>query len=195
MKKLLPGIILIMLTVNFYSCISTREGDFSKVKYLEKYVSKKKYLPGKSTVLNKEAEAASRSALQEYYQEVSINENLLPQTDLKSTPVLAPISILDNDGIPFSDKTVGVKTQDIHSKVKVKSLKRHNYRFFAADKSLVKSSDEELIIKVILCFLLPPLAIFMHEGITNFFWLSLILTIFFWVPGVVFSLLRVLGFI
>jgi uncharacterized membrane protein YqaE (UPF0057 family) len=51
----------------------------------------------------------------------------------------------------------------------------------------------ELILLVILCFLLPPLAVFLSEGSWNTrCWISLILTLLFWVPGIIYALYVVL---
>ncbi|MBX0334701.1 YqaE/Pmp3 family membrane protein [Pontibacter sp. HSC-14F20] len=47
------------------------------------------------------------------------------------------------------------------------------------------------IIKIILAVLLPPLAVFLHVGIGTQFWISLILTLLFWIPGVIYALLVV----
>lgn len=52
-------------------------------------------------------------------------------------------------------------------------------------------TDEILL--AILCVLLPPLAVYLHQGkeANNKFWLSLVLTLLFWVPGVIYALLVV----
>lgn len=56
------------------------------------------------------------------------------------------------------------------------------------------SNDSELLLLVILAILLPPLAVFLYEGsITINFWLSLILTLIFWLPGIIFALVIILG--
>ncbi|MBK9570178.1 MAG: YqaE/Pmp3 family membrane protein [Chitinophagaceae bacterium] len=47
---------------------------------------------------------------------------------------------------------------------------------------------------VILALLLPPLAVYLHEGVINKrFWISLLLTILFFVPGVIYALIVILG--
>jgi len=53
-----------------------------------------------------------------------------------------------------------------------------------------ESSEEEdirLILLLILCVLLPPLAVFILYGFSGEFWLSVLLTIFFWLPGIIFA--------
>lgn len=39
-------------------------------------------------------------------------------------------------------------------------------------------------IKLIIAFFLPPLAVFLEVGLGMQFWLNLILTLFFYVPGI-----------
>jgi len=53
------------------------------------------------------------------------------------------------------------------------------------------STDKTLLI--ILAILLPPLAVYLHEGtINNKFWISLLLTLLFFLPGVIYALVVVL---
>ena len=47
------------------------------------------------------------------------------------------------------------------------------------------------IILIILAILLPPLAVFLMSGLSKDFWINLILTVFFWVPGVVHAIFLV----
>ena len=48
------------------------------------------------------------------------------------------------------------------------------------------------IILIILAILLPPLAVFLMSGLGRDFWINLILTLLFWVPGVVHAIYLVL---
>lgn len=52
------------------------------------------------------------------------------------------------------------------------------------------------VLLVILAILIPPLAVFLHQGeINTKFWISLVLTLLFVLPGVIYSLLVVLNVI
>ena len=54
------------------------------------------------------------------------------------------------------------------------------------------SADDTLILLVILCFLLPPIAVGLKAGWDSTkFIISIILTLLFWVPGVIYGLLVV----
>nr|WP_225840855.1 YqaE/Pmp3 family membrane protein [Rufibacter glacialis] len=44
---------------------------------------------------------------------------------------------------------------------------------------------------IVLAILLPPLAVFLHEGLGSRFWISILLTLLFFIPGVIFALLVV----
>jgi uncharacterized membrane protein YqaE (UPF0057 family) len=44
------------------------------------------------------------------------------------------------------------------------------------------------VIRIILALLLPPLAAFLTVGIGLHFWLNILLSIFFWVPGMIHAL-------
>ncbi len=39
------------------------------------------------------------------------------------------------------------------------------------------------ILRIILAIFLPPLGVFLQVGMGKHFWINLLLTLFFWVPG------------
>ena len=57
--------------------------------------------------------------------------------------------------------------------------------------SSVTSTNTALL--VVAAVLLPPLAVFLDRGIGTEFWISLVLTILAWVPGVLYALWVVLS--
>jgi uncharacterized membrane protein YqaE (UPF0057 family) len=71
---------------------------------------------------------------------------------------------------------------------------RSEFKAFKAARKAGKDADSNTILLAILAILLPPLAVFLYEGeINNRFWISLLLTIIFWVPGVIYALILILG--
>lgn len=66
-------------------------------------------------------------------------------------------------------------------------------------KGLLKAKFEEdaegtdPVLLIILCFLLPPLAVYLVYDVGTEFWISLILTLLGWLPGVIYSLIVVLS--
>jgi uncharacterized membrane protein YqaE (UPF0057 family) len=49
-----------------------------------------------------------------------------------------------------------------------------------------------VILPLVLAVLLPPLAVFLRFGIGRLFWIDLVLTIFAWIPGVIFAAVTLL---
>lgn len=69
---------------------------------------------------------------------------------------------------------------------------RRVWKEYRADKKAGKATDDRMVLLVILCILLPPLAVYLKEDeINTKFWISLVLTLLFWIPGVVYALLVV----
>lgn len=89
----------------------------------------------------------------------------------------------DNSSIPTSTSAKKEDEAVITTNKKQKHVKMSN-------KSLMGS---ETVLLVILAILLPPLAVGLYEGITTRFWISLLLTILFWLPGVIYAILVVTG--
>jgi uncharacterized membrane protein YqaE (UPF0057 family) len=85
-----------------------------------------------------------------------------------------------------------------------KSLSKKERRAKMADaKQLLKNYKAEkaagepntnTLLLAILAILLPPLAVYLHEDdINTKFWLSLLLTLLFWLPGVIYALFIILS--
>lgn len=66
------------------------------------------------------------------------------------------------------------------------------FKQYKADKKAGKEAETDQVLLAILAILLPPLAVYLKEGVINSkFWISLILTLIFWIPGVIYALLVV----
>lgn len=78
-------------------------------------------------------------------------------------------------------------------KTRVKEAKKA-LKEFKADKRAGKAPSDNTVLLVILAILLPPLAVYLHQGeINTKFWISLILTLLFFLPGIIYALIVVLG--
>jgi uncharacterized membrane protein YqaE (UPF0057 family) len=115
------------------------------------------------------------------------------------SPVFAiNVTETPKEGAPDA-KTVNAAMESFKSlskkekRAKLKQVKKSIRDFKAAKKAGAEPSTNTLLL-VILAILLPPLAVYLHEGTLNSrFWLSLILTLLFWLPGVIYALIVVLG--
>ena len=62
-----------------------------------------------------------------------------------------------------------------------------------ANKRAGKANDNQTA-AIIFAILLPPLGVYLYENkITTKFWISLVLTLLFWLPGAIYALLVVTG--
>jgi uncharacterized membrane protein YqaE (UPF0057 family) len=61
-------------------------------------------------------------------------------------------------------------------------------------KDMRRSGETELALLVIIAILIPPVAMAIHDnGITGRFWISLLLTLLFYLPGLIYTLVVILG--
>lgn len=79
----------------------------------------------------------------------------------------------------------------VDRKAKLKEVKSLMKEYKANKATATPSNDKVLL--AILAILLPPLAVYLHEGTTNTtFWISVLLTLLFWIPGVIYALITIL---
>ncbi|MBC7850389.1 MAG: YqaE/Pmp3 family membrane protein [Chitinophagaceae bacterium] len=111
-----------------------------------------------------------------------------------SSVVTEPVPV--NSSVP-SDNKVTSALDEFNSlsrkerKSRIKDAKKllKNYK---SEKRAGKAADDNTVLLAILAILLPPLAVYLKEGeINSKFWISLILTLIFWVPGIIYALLVV----
>ncbi|MBA2423480.1 MAG: YqaE/Pmp3 family membrane protein [Chitinophagales bacterium] len=61
-------------------------------------------------------------------------------------------------------------------------------------KSEISEADNETILYALLALFIPPLAVALYEDdITSHFWIALLLTLLFFLPGVIYALVIILG--
>lgn len=76
-------------------------------------------------------------------------------------------------------------------KVKRKEMKKDLKKALKTAKKQ-QASDLDLTLLIILAILIPPLAMGLYDGITKRFWISLLLTLLFFVPGLIYTLVVIL---
>ena len=101
--------------------------------------------------------------------------------------------------IKFNDVVVTDAIREVKSlsrvdrKARVAEAKMMIKEYKAAKKASGEPSTNTVLL-AILAVLLPPLAVYLKEGVINGkFWLSLVLTLLFWIPGVIYALIVVLS--
>lgn len=64
---------------------------------------------------------------------------------------------------------------------------------YKAQKAAGNGGERDTVLLAILSILLPPLAVYLHENATNDkFWISVLLTLLLWLPGIIYALIVVL---
>ncbi|WP_208025639.1 YqaE/Pmp3 family membrane protein [Niastella caeni] len=123
---------------------------------------------------------------------------LLVMVSVCTTPVLAAALPADN-----TTKTEPAPATVTSAVDEFKNLSRHERKTrikeakkllkdYKADKRAGRAAETDQVLLAILAILLPPLAVYLkEEEVNSRFWISLILTLLFWIPGVIFALLVV----
>jgi uncharacterized membrane protein YqaE (UPF0057 family) len=75
---------------------------------------------------------------------------------------------------------------------KEKRAKRHHIKQALKDAKH-SGADGETVLLVILAIILPPLAMALYDGLSARFWISLLLTILGYLPGLIYTLVIILG--
>lgn len=119
---------------------------------------------------------------------------MVQETNAASLP--APAESQNSSSLPAREATASA-LHDYRSlsrsekKSRMKEVKKA-VRQFKADRRAGKTTDDQTLLLVILSILLPPLAVYLKEDeINTKFWIDLILTLIFWIPGVIYALLVV----
>ncbi len=97
---------------------------------------------------------------------------------------------MDNQDLTNS-KTPIAATSMKEAKRDLRNSMRESRKEMKSSSSSAGLQDESLILYVILAILIPPLAVGLLYGIGTEFWISLVLTLLFFVPGVIYALIKV----
>ena len=211
MKKLLSFLILSAILVSCGTSNSVvNDGLFQKRKYTSGwFIKKNKNVEKKSS--NKEGLAFQDKVNLEKPK----NEKIIVKNDdkaLEKTKVIADnkessLQIVKKKETNKKEKQSDFKNAKSITKTNTKNKQDLTINTFGNEKEDLKtesksennsnssSSDVALILLVILCFILPPLAVWLASSDTTQLIISIILTLLFWLPGIIHALLVVLGVI
>lgn len=203
MKKLL---LLPFVAVLLLSSCSSKFG-IAKRKYTKGYYfSVAKNNPGDKKDANKAALANKNNKAVEAIHTVQVAPALVlnTSTEIAIAKHSTPIQNLSKSSSALNPESQTVNAMKLtasasESKINAKSSIKPLLLDLKKIKNQMKSeksaaSDDRTILLVILSILLPPLAVYLHQDAINTkFWISVILTLLFWFPGVIYALLVVLG--
>lgn len=110
--------------------------------------------------------------------------------------VIIPAPAIPSNPNPSAIKAAVEGFKSLSKKDRKERLKdaKKDIKAFKAAKKAGNAPSTNTLLLVILAILLPPLAVYLHEGeINKKFWIDLILTLLFFIPGVIYALIVVLG--
>lgn len=177
----------------------------------ERGIQKRKYRSG--FFVESRSNAAKPDKLAQAQKSAPLSETAEVHFEEKSTHAPAQSEVQNTDVNDLSQNTPTEVQQKASTHTSVEQVKRnqiatsepvdskstrtlqvdHTATTTTVDLNTDEQSDEvALLIYIILALLLPPLAVFLLYGISTEFWISVLLTILFWIPGVIYALILVL---
>ena len=78
--------------------------------------------------------------------------------------------------------------------VEMQQAEFENYISSLPDIDIQTSDNAETVpywLMIVFCIILPPLAVGLKFGIVDKFWISILLTLLFWIPGVIYALILI----
>ena len=111
-----------------------------------------------------------------------------------SSAAAMSLPVSEPDSVTVKMAIEGFRSLSRKEKRKLLREVKKEIKLYKAEKRASDEPSTNTLLLVILAILLPPLAVYLHDGVINsHFWISLILTLLFWLPGVIYALIIVLG--
>ena len=110
-----------------------------------------------------------------------------------SLPTSTPVSATTEPD-PAAVKAAVAEFKNLSKKERKERIKSAKAELKKAKSNMNAEPVTNTLLLVIIAILLPPLAVYLHQGeINSKFWISLLLTLLFYVPGLIYSLVVILG--
>ncbi len=116
------------------------------------------------------------------------NQNNLSEANVKNNEVELTESIkVDNE------ENNNFKMNFNTNSLRKKSLPKERFTVTKFNNSEITQTMADTLLLVIIAIFIPFLAVGLYEGITSRFWISLILSLLLWFPGIIYAILVVTG--
>ncbi len=186
MKKTAFSLSIIFLAALFFaSCSNLENLSIEKRHYAKGYYV---HANGKRDVKT-DVKSEEIVALTEKQNNVPATEAIAAKNEIAKTEI-APVA---SEKPAVKSNTTKAKNVTVNPVVAVEKNTQTQSQPTLQPKSKKKMNhsdgDVSAVLLVILCILLPPLAVFLVDGIGLNFWLDLILTLLFFLPGIIFALI------
>ncbi|WP_241738893.1 YqaE/Pmp3 family membrane protein [Pontibacter beigongshangensis] len=197
-KSVLHLVMVMIVGQLLFSCNSARYYEFTAKKqapYLQQ--QKQKAAPAEEAPVSL-TEVALAAADEKANAEALIStQPVLAASAAEAAPVMAPKTVA-----PISRASVAAEATETSlteaeamamAKERIASMTKAEKKALKKEfrDTMRQDSDVSTVVKVIIAIFLPPLAVFLHDGIGSSFWINILLTLLFFVPGVIHALLVV----
>lgn len=124
-------------------------------------------------------------------------DQLIASADKKTFAEVLPN--VDNLVKEHNKRIKEIKNSTVDKKVERKALKKERKHAKKEIKKQLKkdvkelrqTNDDEYVLMMILAVIIPPLGVGLVYGVHSEFWISLLLTLLFWLPGAIYSVIKV----
>lgn len=178
------------------SCGITNKNDFASRKYTH-FRKGEAQVELKAAQVQNQINLSEKSIVTENNLPATSSEEIVSNTTTESTPVAVSKSknnTTKKNALINLKKSNVTEKKNVNREVKINKATRYLLSRISDQPNTTELNTDQLIL-VILAIIIPPLAVFLARGIGTEFWISLILTILGWLPGVIYSLLVVLDVI
>lgn len=186
LKSLLTGLVAVVL---MFSCATSNDvvsGRFiQKRKYNDGFyiANGKRFNKTDKVKTDQNDELVYTDSKTETTKEAPV-KNGAPVELQNNVPASEPLIIAETpevktENVAEQNSDIAVKNEENNEEVSVKSERKKEVKTIQTklSENAGSSGDVMLVLLVILCFILPPLAVFLFEGATTRFWIDLILAI------------------
>ncbi|PRY15618.1 uncharacterized membrane protein YqaE (UPF0057 family) [Pontibacter ummariensis] len=199
LKNLLHLVAVLVLGQMMFACSSAKYYEFAPNKPEAYNTVKKKAAPATAEI--KPAPMVAK-AIVEAEENKATTQHAEPVMEASAAPALVPRKTTAIVKEPVLEENLSVEKREMSvaeaealamAKERLKNMTKAEKKELKRDLKEVmrQGGSRTSIVEIILAVLLPPLAVFLHEGIGSSFWISVILTLLFYIPGIIYALLVV----
>lgn len=191
-KSLLQLVFVLIAGQLLFACNSAKYYEFAAHKQAPYYEAKQKQAP---LATLQESESLSQIAIAAAEEQATEKaEAPVLQASVETKIVAKPVKLAAVAPAPTETKTAVTDAKALESiKERIATMTKAEKKELKKElrEAIKQSGSRTSIVEIILALFIPPLAVYLHDGIGTSFWISLILTLLFFIPGVIYALLVV----
>ncbi|WP_461489654.1 YqaE/Pmp3 family membrane protein [Pontibacter sp. HJ8] len=195
LKSLLNLVLVLVAAQLMFACSSAKYYEFAANKQAPYQELKKKPAADQEampqmTMTEVALAAAEKKATPKVVEEPVLEASVaVPVATAAPAPKVAPVAAAVSEKVTITEAEALAMAKE-----RIASMTKAEKKEFKKEFREVLKQDRgggTNIIEIILAILIPPLAVFLHDGIGTSFWISIILWLLGIIPGIIYALLVV----